>query len=463
MRPDRLSPTDLAVLWPEDLGWPQDVGLLAVLDGTALLDERGELEIRRIRDHVAARLPLLPPRFRRLLVRPPRGLGRPYWLDAGPLDVDVHVRTETVPAPGGERELLATCERLRRRRFDPSRPRWTLYLLTGLPDGRVGLYMGVHHCLVDGVAGVAALGAFVDLAVPPDPPPHPRPAQRPPTTLELLVDVLRTRAAALRGALPALRHPVVWVRRLRDDVQLWRRVATDTIPRTSLTGPVGPGRRVALVRSELEQLRTVGHVHGATVNDVLLCAVAGAFRELLLSRGESPDGIVLRAAVPVALHDTDAGSAEGNRDGGVMLALPVGEPDPHARLRAIAMDSAERKRTGVMPGATTGLFAAPTLQRLLIRATPRQRLSATSVANVPGPPMALTLAGAPILELFPLVPLIGNIAIAVGALSYAGHFTITLVVDEDHVDTGELEVLRAGTARTLEDLARQVQGATARA
>ena len=25
---ERLAPSDLAVLWPEDFGWPQDVGLL---------------------------------------------------------------------------------------------------------------------------------------------------------------------------------------------------------------------------------------------------------------------------------------------------------------------------------------------------------------------------------------------------------------------------------------------------
>jgi diacylglycerol O-acyltransferase / wax synthase len=61
----------------------------------------------------------------------------------------------------------------------------------------------------------------------------------------------------------------------------------------------------------------------------------------------------------------------------------------------------------------------------------RQRLASAYVANVPGPPMPLYLAGAQLLELFPIVPLIGNITLGVGALSYAGQFNITVVADRD--------------------------------
>jgi diacylglycerol O-acyltransferase / wax synthase len=52
------------------------------------------------------------------------------------------------------------------------------------------------------------------------------------------------------------------------------------------------------------------------------------------------------------------------------------------------------------------------------------------VADVPGPPVPLYFAGAPIRELFPLVPITANLSIGVGALSYAGQFNITVVADQ---------------------------------
>lgn len=452
MRPERLSATDLAVLWPEDLGWPQDLGLLVMLDGTTLFDGDGRFRLAHVQRHVADRMDLLPPRFRKVLVRPPPGLGLPYWVEAGALDVSAHVRAVELPPGAGEPELLEACEQLRRRRFDETRPRWMVWLLTGLPDQRVGLFLNVHHCLVDGVAGVAAFGAFVDLAVPPGAtaPTDARPVRRP-TAVELLIDVVRGRLDQLIAALGTLRSPVALVHRIADDVRAWRRVAAAKVPATSLNGRIGPGRRTALVRSQLQLFKDVGHAHGATVNDVLLGVLAGGLRVLLLSRGEPVEGRVLRAAVPVSLHQAEPGRAEGNSDAGMLLALPVGEADPLARLRLIAADSAERKRTGIVPGATSGMFSSPLLQRILLRLTPRQRMSNTYVANVPGPPMPLSMAGADILEMFPIVPILGNLTVGVGALSYDGQFNLTIVTDADH--SSDLDVLVAGLEREIDDLA----------
>jgi hypothetical protein len=53
------------------------------------------------------------------------------------------------------------------------------------------------------------------------------------------------------------------------------------------------------------------------------------------------------------------------------------------------------------------------------------------IANVPGPPVPLYLAGAPLLEVFPVVPIMGNVPLGIGALSYAGQFNITVVADRD--------------------------------
>jgi diacylglycerol O-acyltransferase / wax synthase len=64
-RMDRLTPQDLLMLWPDEFGWPDDIGALAILDGTRLLDPDGRVRIDELRRHIEPRLALVP-RFRQL-------------------------------------------------------------------------------------------------------------------------------------------------------------------------------------------------------------------------------------------------------------------------------------------------------------------------------------------------------------------------------------------------------------
>ena len=157
--------------------------------------------------------------------------------------------------------------------------------------------------------------------------------------------------------------------------------------------------------------------------------VAGGLRTLLASRGEPVGGLVLRAFVPVSLHREQPGQARGNLDGGMIVPLPIGEPDPVRRLSLTAADTAARKKKSRPPGST--LFRNAAIQRAFLHHAARQRLMNIYVANVPGPPVPLYLAGAPLLEVFPIVPIMGNVPLGIGALSYAGQFNITVVADRD--------------------------------
>ena len=155
---ERLTAEDQVMLWPDEI-WPQDIGALAVLDGSSLLDADGRFRIEAVREAVAARLHLVP-RFRQLLYVPPRRLGGPLWVDAATFDLGDHIAELPLPAPGDEAQLLRAVEQLRRRRLDRSRPLWEMWFLTGLPDRRVGLFVRSaprhrrrhggrsHHCEV---------------------------------------------------------------------------------------------------------------------------------------------------------------------------------------------------------------------------------------------------------------------------------------------------------------------------
>jgi hypothetical protein len=43
---ERLTAQDLSMLWPDEVGWPQDIGALAILDGGDLLDPVGRFPDR---------------------------------------------------------------------------------------------------------------------------------------------------------------------------------------------------------------------------------------------------------------------------------------------------------------------------------------------------------------------------------------------------------------------------------
>lgn len=447
---ERLSASDRFMLW-EDYGWSGDIGALALLDGTHLLDPDGNVRVQEVRRQLEPRLHPVP-RFRQLLYRPRLGLGWPLWVDAPAFDISDHVRVHAVAPPGDEEELLWTCEELARHRLDQRRPLWELWLLPGLPDRRVGAYLRLHHAIADGAAGVAAFGALFDLA--PDVPPpvatpwRPRPV---PTTGRLWRDNVRRRRRELARAWSGLVHPERTVRAARETWPAWREVLAERpAPQTSLNRPVGVDRRLAVVRGRLDTAKRIAHAHRATVNDVVLAAVAGGLRRLLAGRGETVEGLVQRAMVTISLHDEQPGQAKGNKPGWMMVPLPIGEPDPERRLALIAARTAALKHKA-RPQAGSGMFRFVAAQRIWYRLFPRQRSVNLVVSNAPGPPVPLYLAGAKVLELFPMMPTMGNLTLVVAAVSYDGQLNVTAVGDRDRCP--DVEAFAEGVRTAIDDLA----------
>jgi WS/DGAT/MGAT family acyltransferase len=451
----RLTASDRFMLW-EDYGWSSDIGALAILDGTGLLDRAGRVRIEAVRRRLEPRLHLVP-RFRQLLYRPRLGLGWPLWVDAPSFDLADHIRVHPLAAPGDQAQLLQACQELARRRLDPARPLWELWLLPGLPQRQVAALLRLHHTLADGAAGVAAFGALLDLAAdaptPVAPPWTPTPI---PTAGELLRDNLRRRRQELGRGWSGLVHPRKTLHEARRALPAWREVLTDKpAPRTSLNRPVGAQRRLAILRGRLDLTKQIAHAQNAKVNDVVLAAVAGGLRQLLARRGENVQELVQRAMVTISLHQEQPGQAQGNKPGWMMVPLPLGEPDPVRRLALIAAETAARKDKP-RPEAGSGIFRFMAFQRAWYRHFPRQRSVNLVVSNAPGPPVPMYLAGTRLLELFPMMPTMGNLTLVVAVLSYAGQLNLTAVADRDGCP--DLEVFAQGVRSALDDLARSVPG-----
>ena len=96
------------------------------------------------------------------------------------------------------------------------------------------------------------------------------------------------------------------------------------------------------------------------------------------------------------------------------------------------------------------------LRRAALKLIDRQRVNVTS-ADLPGPEIPLYLAGACLLELFPVLPLIGRVSLGVGALPYAGQFNIAAVADQDGYP--DIDVFAAGVRDDLHALGLRLHAA----
>ncbi|WP_341358415.1 wax ester/triacylglycerol synthase domain-containing protein [Georgenia sp. M64] len=448
-RPDRLSAMDVTNLMVEARGVVMHVAALAVLDGRPLRDPAGEVRLDAVREYVSARLPR---RLRQRLVLPPRGMARgaahggPRWSAPGAIDLTRHVRTRALDPPADEAALLETCTRINERPLDRRYPLWEMWLLTGLPENRVGLFLRLHHVIADGVAVLGLLESLFEGA--PGAPPHGQvtdpgagrgdatvrdAAERAPTRQGLRAT---TRAVATGARLTAARA-----------VETAGVLRAGRAPAVSFNRPVGGRSRVVLARADLARTKAVAHAHGGKVNDVVLAAVAGGARRLLEQRGELSDDLVLRVSVIASLRDPAAArsdGAPGNLTGVRVVPVPVGEADPVRRLKRIAAHTAARRgRPPLRPGGRL-------LRRWMVGVMNHQRMVNLLVSNLPGPTAPLVFAGAPVLELFQLGTNQGNLALSVGVLSYAGTLEIDVVGDGDVVP--DLDAFVSGLTDTLVQL-----------
>jgi diacylglycerol O-acyltransferase len=444
---DRLTALDQLMLRASKV-WPQDIGALALLDGANLLDPSGRFRIEAARQAIGSRLHLVP-RFRQVVHVPRRGLGGPLWVDTPSFDLSEHVRVLPLPAGSSEADLLVATEQLRGRRLDPSRPLWALWFLTGLPDNQIALFVKLHHAIADGMAAMATISALLDTAPDtPAPPAHPWTPTPWPSAGELLADTLHRHLQRLAGTVSVLARPRTTMRRLRAAWPAIRELlAEKPAPKTSLDRMVGPNRTLALIRTTLDQAKQAAHAHAATVNDVLLAATAAGLGALLRRRDEPVQDTTVRIYVPVSLRRRVRGPQQGNLIAQMAVPLSLGKSDPGRRLKRIAAETANRKaRTRTSLGT---LFGGRVARRLLLWAVLRQRVNVCS-ASIPGPEVPLYLAGAQVLEVFPLLPLIANEPLGVGALSYAGTFGIGVVADRDAYP--DLDAFAAGLREELHAL-----------
>ncbi|HXZ25647.1 MAG TPA: wax ester/triacylglycerol synthase family O-acyltransferase, partial [Nitrospiria bacterium] len=409
-------------------GMPLNIASVAVFDGVISLADCIEF--------VGSKLPLIPRYYQRVVV-PPLNIGLPMWEYDPEFDIGNHVR-EVMLKRGTDADLKAAASKILSVTMDRRHPLWDITLMRGLKGNRTGMVVRAHHCLADGVAGVALMNVLMD----PQPISH-APAKRaarvhapPPRDAgTLLVDGLMNSYSSLVQQMLAMQAEVLdlaqkaiagapqWslpeVNRLLPELS----APTQRLPfNTVCHGP----QRFAWGEIPMAQIKAIREVTGATVNDVVITVVTLALRRYAELLGAKVKGRLLKIAVPVNMRGNGHPDDLGNRISFLPVAVPLDVRSPRKLLAAVHqrmqfLKNAHAAQFVSLAGTLLGTILPP-LQALAGPVASQLPISLcnTICTNVPGPQVPLYLLGHEMLCWYPYVPIGGEMGLNCAMLSYNG-------------------------------------------
>jgi diacylglycerol O-acyltransferase / wax synthase len=409
---ERLSDEDARVLARERGTIVGHVCKVLVVDG--------EHDADAFRAHLEPRLAEVP----RLRDRLEESRFGPVWVPDRGFAIERHVRD------GGRVDSEAGLERavaaLMATRLERDRPLWSLDVVA-LARRRTAAVLRLHHCMADGAASIRIIRT---LLLDHDGGAEPREVAP------------RSHAGAARADVTTRERLAVLHRELAHDGRV-----------SPLARSAGPYRTVAFATFPLDDAKRLAHAvpDRATVNDVVLAAVAGGLRHWLTGIGVQP--YELRVKIPVSLHSADE-PALANRDSFMVVHLPVDEPDPVDRLVAIAAETRERKAAHDADAIDALYNEVGRLSRSLVRVIEHWAMSprvfALNVSNVPGPQGDLTVLGSRLLVLHSLAEIADRHALRVAVVSAGGKLSFGLCADADAVQ--RLDLVTYGITEELRAL-----------
>ena len=213
----------------------------------------------------------------------------------------------------------------------------------------------------------------------------------------------------------------------------------------------------------LDDVKTIKQALGGTVNDVVLTAISGGFRALLLARGEQPGPHMVRSLVPVSVRAPGAESVYDNQVSALLADLPVHVADPVERLAAVRSEltTLKESKEAMLGEALTsvGRFTpfpfASWWSRLAFGLPQREIVTVTT--NVPGPRQPLYGMGRRLLEIIPYVPIATTLRTGISIFTYHGG-NVTFGITGDFAANPDLDVLAHGIEDGAAELLKAARG-----
>ncbi len=445
----KLSSLDAAFLYMETPEMPMHVGSLSVFQLPK--GYRGDY-FEAFKGQIADRLGAAP-MLKRKLARTLLDFDHPSWVEDDQFDIDRQMFRGSLAAPSDMATLRRTVGWMHAKLLNRARPLWEFYIFENMPDDQVGLYVKIHHALIDGGAGVALTQIIYDAAANPEPRPKVKAGDKAKPTVRAaaasavetyvrlwqkpfgsettsfklprsgktdfgsvlldhavnqlevgmnVVAALPAMAGAAARALPGLLDPS----KLGD---LRNMVA----PKTPLNKSISSERAFGTATISLPRARAVGKAAGGKLNDVVLAMSSGILRRYL-SETDSLPAKSLSAAVPISLREEGNGEAN-NQAFAMTCQIATHIADPKARIAAIIEESTKSKAMisplkDFIPLMTNAsAIGVPMAMQVLALLYSRSGVSDilppsanVIVSNVPGPRVSLYAAGAELIHLFPV-------------------------------------------------------------
>jgi len=446
----RLTDQDATFIYGESRNGPLHVGALSFFED--------EIPYQELIRHYESRLPLVP-RYRQRLIPVPFNINHATLEDDPDFKIENHVKFHQLPADTSEAQLIEAAMAVYQKPLDRSRPLWEVHLFNGCKN-RSLLLWSIHHCLVDGVSGMALLNVVMDFrpdtpateskAAPWAPKPLPGPLQQ-------MIDAAFDRAQEQIESMRRLSRVDLRSPDLQSTAGTLARLAermTQPIAATPWsTGLVSQERTLAWLRTPFGDLRTIRTAFGGTINDIVLTMLSEGAARYLRDHDVTP-GAPFRIGCPVNVRREEETGALGNRVSMMFPELPSEPMDPVARLKLVAVETQRIKEAGEpqalagssgngspIPPVVTALLSAITsaamdaavsLQRIF-PAQGRRAVQAQGInfiaTNVPGAQVPLYLAGHRMVDYVGLLPLGGNLGFGVPIISYNQNLYFTMMAE----------------------------------
>ncbi len=382
--------------------------------------------VTALRERIAERIHLTPPLTWRLRSGPDGW----SWTPDPDFDLASHVVEHRHQRPVDPAGLLRCIARLFEQRLDRSRPLWQMDVVE-LEDDERALVWRIHHALADGTTAIRYSRA-------------------------LLWD--DTPEQAMSPAQATAHHTADEARRRGHLAGYLRREFKRSRSQSPFDGAIGARRGIGFATAPLAALHDAAKaIDGATLNDAVLTVVAGSLRHWVDVHHGRIDAI--RVKVPVSMHHE--GDTVANHDSSFSLGLPLGEPDPIARLRIVHARTRARKAARDAEQREVLLHkisdVSPRLERFAVQLERSPRRFALNVSNVPGPRHRVAVMAAPVRHMYSLAEISQHHALRVSVISFADQLCFGFCADSDLIpDVQTMADQVAPEARGLIDALRYV-------
>jgi WS/DGAT/MGAT family acyltransferase len=378
-----------------------------------------------------------------------------YWQDDEFFDIKGHIRRVALPGDADYAELQDFVSDLASSPLDKSKPLWQFHIVENYDKGPV-LVSRIHHCYADGIALIQVLlsmtSADREKSLNLNPESSDKEYHRKLGVLNKVINPAKkqfTNSIKIANqvkelGLEALSNPSLIEKGIAEvaDIagELFNALTLSDDPPTVFKSKLSVRKNVAWAPSiELGKVKAIAYATGTTVNDVLISNLAGALRNYMLNIGENPNGITIRATVPVNLRPLEHAKNLGNHFGLVFLKLPIFESNPLKRLAYVHAEMNELKKSKqaiVSFGLLSAIGMAPAKVQTLLLDQFSQKAT-TVLTNVPGPQVPLFITGAEVQKIMFWVPQNGTIGMGISILSYNGKVEFGLIVDKNLVSDPE--------------------------